>query len=552
MAKDRRVGTGDGGGLWEWAEKQHPKLEQLLTVDDIYARATQELLEQWKEDRRIERKPAGQHPETLGRYFSMWANTPDGGLLVIGMENDGSIKAKDSLATKPTKHLNRLEQTGRDYCADARYETKRIEARADDGTPTFLLLIRIYFRPDKLVRDNQAGAWVRIGDSKKKLTDEECREFEIDRGQIAFEREPSGLEYPENFDANLIRQFASGIKSQRGLPDHLGDEEILELRHLGKRVGGKFVPNNACAVAFGKDPTAVFPGCKVRFQRFDGTHEGEGERYNIVKDEWIEGPVPTLISETARVLDSQVRKFKKLGPNGIFEPIPEYPKLAWQEAIVNACVHRSYGLRNMNIFVKMFDDRLVVESPGGFPPLVTPENIYEMHHPRNPFLMEAMFYLKLVMCAREGTRRMRATMTEMGLPGPEFEQKETGHALVRVTLRNNITHRKVWIDFDASSVVGEAIFKSLTSQERQIINYVAEYKKINVSQAMRVTGGKYWQSTRKILQGLKEKGILDDHRRQDISRDPEAYYFLRTEEGPKSGDSRAKPKPKSKKPVSKG
>jgi hypothetical protein len=33
-------------------------------------------------------------------------------------------------------------------------------------------------------------------------------------------------------------------------------------------------------------------------------------------------------------------------------------------ALVNACVHRSYGLTNMNIFVKMFDDKLVIEIPG--------------------------------------------------------------------------------------------------------------------------------------------------------------------------------------------
>jgi ATP-dependent DNA helicase RecG len=59
----------------------------------------------------------------------------------------------------------------------------------------------------------------------------------------------------------------------------------------------------------------------------------------------------------------------------------------------------------MNVFVKMFDDKLVIESPGGFPPLVTPENIYTSHHPRNPTLMRAMFYLGLVKEHAEGTKR---------------------------------------------------------------------------------------------------------------------------------------------------
>jgi hypothetical protein len=33
-------------------------------------------------------------------------------------------------------------------------------------------------------------------------------------------------------------------------------------RRLGKIVNGKFVPNNACALLFAKDPCAKFPGCK--------------------------------------------------------------------------------------------------------------------------------------------------------------------------------------------------------------------------------------------------------------------------------------------------
>jgi len=48
----------------------------LLSVDEIYNNANQSLLQTLKEDRRIERKPAGTHAEVLGVYFTMWANTP--------------------------------------------------------------------------------------------------------------------------------------------------------------------------------------------------------------------------------------------------------------------------------------------------------------------------------------------------------------------------------------------------------------------------------------------------------------------------------------------
>ena len=131
----------------------------------------------------------------------------------------------------------------------------------------------------------------------------------------------------------------------------------------------------------------------------------------VKKDIWIDQyPIPRQIVEIEKVLDAQIREFSRLGKDGLFYTAPEYPKAAWYEAIVNACVHRSYGLKNMNIFVKMFDDRLVIESPGGFPPLVTSENIYDMHQPRNPYLMAALFYLDFVKCANEGTRRMKQVM----------------------------------------------------------------------------------------------------------------------------------------------
>jgi ATP-dependent DNA helicase RecG len=549
MTKRKRTPSDDDYPLFRHMleQQEKPKLVQLLTPDEIYAQASGELFQRLKEDRRIERKPAGQHADSLGTYFSMWANTgPDGGLIVLGMEDDGEITGCRSLESKP---LNRLEQTGRDYCPDARCESKRIEVERRDGSSDFLLVFRVQFRSDKVVKTNRGEAYIRCGDQRRKLTDEEVREFEIDRGQIPFEQERSDIPYPAGFDAELIGQYIRGVRAARNLPVTLTDEAILELRHLGKNSNSGFVPNNACLLAFGKDPTGSFPGCKVRFQRFDGEREGVGEKYNAVKDESVEGPVPKLIVEAAKVIEAQLRRFATLGTQGIFEPIHEYPKWAWYEALVNACVHRSYGLRNMNIFVKMFDDRLVIESPGGFPPLVTPENIYEVHHPRNPHLMDVMFYLKYVQCAREGTRRMRDTMREMELPVPEFEQKDTGQVLVRVTLRNNIQQRKKWVDFDASSLIGKAVFETLTEQERQVINYVAEYKKINVSQTMRLTSV-YWHTAKKILTSLKRKGLFEDHRRRDIERDPEAYYFLRAATPAPSSELSGQPKGRRKKPAS--
>jgi ATP-dependent DNA helicase RecG len=502
----------------------------LVLANDLYQNATHSILVRFKEDRRVERKPAAYPAKALGDYFSMFANTvPEGGLIVLGMENDGAFSGCSKVGQT---HINDLERSGNIYCPDARHEIKRIPVKRPDGEEDFAIIIRVFYRTDKVVKTVRGEAFVRIGESKIALSPEEIREMEIDKGQVDLEQEPCGLSYPQDFDMDLVRQFTGSIRSTRGLTDDIASDEILELRHLGKTKGGNFIPNVACALLLAKDPLSRFPGCKIRFLRFDGEREGTGEKFNAVKDIWIDqGSLPRQILEAERTLDAQIRDFSRLGPDGIFYTAPEYPKPAWYEAIVNACVHRSYGLRNMNIFIKMFDDRLEIESPGGFPPLVNANNIYDVHHPRNPYLMDAMFYLKFVKCAHEGTRRIRATMLEMNLPLPEFAQKEKqeiSYTQVRVTLRNNIKHRKVWIDKDASAAVGEAVFAKLTQDEKRVINFVVEYGNISVSQTQRLTA-RTWQSAKKLLVGLKEQNILDDKRNRALDRDPGARFFLKTE-----------------------
>ena len=186
-------------------------------------------------------------------------------------------------------------------------------------------------------------------------------------------------------------------------------------------------------------------------------------------------------------------------------------------------------MKNMPIFVKMFDDRLEIESPGPFPPFVTPKNIYDVHHPRNPKLMDAMFYLEYVKCAHEGTRRIRDTMMDLKLPTPEFKESKSGSVSVTVILRNNIKQRRAWIDRDVSAIVSEAIAADLTEPEKRLLNWVAEHGAITVSDANKLLDIT-WHKARKLLIGLAEKRVLQYVRFRTFEknlRDPKAFFRLR-------------------------
>src|SRR5438045_9410059 len=89
----------------------------LVSPDELYQNA-EAYIERLKEDRRFERKSPRTSPRSLGEYFSMWANTqPEGGLIAIGVEDDGIITGCNSLSQS---ELNEREQAGKVYCPDAR------------------------------------------------------------------------------------------------------------------------------------------------------------------------------------------------------------------------------------------------------------------------------------------------------------------------------------------------------------------------------------------------------------------------------------------------
>ena len=77
-----------------------------------------------------------------------------------------------------------------------------------------------------------------------------------------------------------------------------------------------------------------------------------------------------------------------------------------------------------DIQVKMFDDRLVVESPGKLPGLVRPENIRHTHFSRNPLIAQ---YLKTYTYVREfgeGVDRMCREMEAQGLRPVKYSQQD--------------------------------------------------------------------------------------------------------------------------------
>jgi ATP-dependent DNA helicase RecG len=143
----------------------------LWTPRDIWVRFTQRMVSFFDEDRRIDYKSSLRVQfDDLATYLSAFSNTPDGGVLCFGVSDDSKILGCRSLDQRV---LNELEKCHLQRCPSARPEFKRVAAIVD-GQDDFLLLIYIPYI-GKLVETNKSEAWIRYGDSKHKMSEEEKR-----------------------------------------------------------------------------------------------------------------------------------------------------------------------------------------------------------------------------------------------------------------------------------------------------------------------------------------------------------------------------------------
>jgi ATP-dependent DNA helicase RecG len=491
----------------------------LWTPRDIWVRFTQRMVSYFVEDRRIDYKSSKRiHVDDLAAYLSYFSNTPDGGALCYGVEDNGSVLGCKSLEATV---LNGIEKCHLQRCPLAKPEFKRVPV-VIDGQEDFLVLVYIPYI-GKLVETHKSEAWIRYGDTKHRMSEEEKRDFRATRHEVSFELERASFKYPNDFHLSIVQDFCNEFRAREQRPSW-SNEDVLIDRHLIEKDGGSYFPLNTLVLLAGKDPGRTIPGCRVRVQRFEGAREGSGESYRPIRDRFFEGCVVEVIQKASKFIDEVLHTVTWLNSDGKFVTTPEYPKWAWFEALVNACVHRSYSFSGTDITIKIFSNRMEIESPGGFIPPVNEKTIYDLRASRNHHFMDAMRYLGYVQMAREGTRRIRDSMEEYNLPEPEFRQEALHGVVVRVTLQNDHEKRNRSSDRDVAMHFGVDEWKLMQEHEIKIAAYAYRNEKIQVSEAQRLTG-RTWATSKKDLDRLCRKGILI-FVPGDYSRDPKAHYRL--------------------------
>ncbi|MCA3555947.1 ATP-binding protein [Aestuariivirga sp.] len=491
----------------------------LWTPREIWVRLTPQMMPYFAEGRRIDYKGGSRIDfADMAKYLSAFSNTPEGGVLVFGANSHGHPTGCNLLSVDVQ---NRIESCHTQLCPEARPEFRRIEVSVE-GKPDFCIAVYVPCI-GRLVETNKQESYIRYGDTIHKMSDEERQDFRSTRHELSFEFLHAPYEFPSEFDSEIVKDFCDGFRT-RERRDNWSDQEILRDRFLLAEHGGKLKPTNAFVLLAALNPRKSIPGCRVRIQRFGAEQEGSGDTYAPLRDRFFEGNVVSIIRSASQELDELVYDVTWLNSDGKFETTPEYPKWAWFEALVNACVHRSYSFAGTDVTVKLFPNRMEIESPGGFVPPVNEMNLYHTRASRNPHLMDAMRYLGYVQMAREGTRRIRESMAKYRLPEPVFKQEALHGVVVKVTLFNDYLTRKRASDRDVAVYFGVEVWKLLQDYEITIAAHAYRNKVIHVSDASRLTG-RTWATSKKDLDRLVRKGVLE-FVSGTYTRDSKAHYRL--------------------------
>lgn len=118
-----------------------------------------------------------------------------------------------------------------------------------------------------------------------------------------------------------------------------------------------------------------------------------------------------------------VNKNNTVAEGFVHKPVPEIPRLAVREAMLNAMIHRDWN-RSEPIDVRWIelDSTLIVRSPGGFPAAITSENVLSNRAARYPALADLYRALGLVDKQGVGVDRMYQAMIALGHRPPTIEE----------------------------------------------------------------------------------------------------------------------------------
>ena len=373
-----------------------------MTIEEVLAMNEKQI---------FDRKSILIRPADLSDTLCAFANA-DGGTVAIGIsDKNRRIEGVDNYQGQ----LNDILRVPIDFCnPTVPVTTEMVDCVNSKGKPDHVLLMHIEASPQ--FHANQADeAFVRVGDKNKKLDFNDRLTLMYAKGVRYYEDEPVADATIDDLDLDFVREYCKRIGYAKS-----PEEYVRENKKFVTMKDGKEQVSVAAILLFGKNPQLFFPRAYIRFIRYDGTEALVGKDMNVIKDKIFEGRILEQVEQAVEFIKIQMKEKTYLGHDGIFVTDEEYNEFIRTEIVVNAATHRDYGIKGTDIQIKMFDDRLEVDSPGTFAGMVKKENIRYTHFSRNPKIAAFLKDYGYVKEYGEGVDRMCRELAAIGLPAPVF------------------------------------------------------------------------------------------------------------------------------------
>lgn len=368
----------------------------------------------------VERKESwgGSAPETGRQAVCAFANDlPDHcqpGVLFVGLNDDGTpsglpvtdqllltlsdIKTDGNILPPPSIIVEKRELRGSDIAV--------VTVQPSDSPP-----VRYKGR-----------IWIRIGPRRALATEQEERILNEKR---RYRDIPFDLQPLPSCDLSAISRvlFEQDYLPNAVAPDVLAaNDRTYEQRLATCRMIASTdnpVPTILGILVLGVSPRDLIPGAHVQFLRVAGK-----QITDPIQDEaTIDGTLDQVLRRVDEKINSHNRSEVDIRSSDLEVRQMPYPRVALQQLIRNAIMHRTYENTNSPVRVYWFDDRIEIINPGGPFGAVTQENFGQpgITDYRNPNVADAMKVMGFVQKFGIGIQTAKEELKKNGNPDVEFQ-----------------------------------------------------------------------------------------------------------------------------------
>ena len=252
------------------------------------------------------------------------------------------------------------------------------------------------------------GYYSRLDGNTQKMTRDKLRIMFSEHDPLPFEeRSVRGFSFDQVSKAK-IRAFTKEAEISIGrtaAPDFLKSLNVAE----GERI------KNAGILFFAKRVHEYLSQAQMTLLAFKGT-----DRRFIYDRRDVRDDLLTQFNEAVAFLKKHLNVRSEI--KGVDrEDIYEIPLEVLREGVVNALMHRDYGITGTQVSVEIHDDRVEIVNPGGLPKGLSLRELGKVSIRRNEIIADLFFRMQKVERIGMGIQKMRDLMVAAGLQAPIFQ-----------------------------------------------------------------------------------------------------------------------------------